>query len=150
MEKGTTIGKGEDEGTMIGGSRSELLSPQEATAAMEPISSILSPPPLQKRRFSSLSLKPEQLYGLTRFFEIDMAFASVASSHICCVDLLAGVLVCDMLSPQAGPRFCFIPLSAGLELQVPRFQLPGKIEFRNSVPWAVSVVHQVHRHCRVL
>ncbi|OEL27467.1 hypothetical protein BAE44_0011514 [Dichanthelium oligosanthes] len=45
---------------------------------------------------------PPELRGPTFFFHVDMAFA-FAGSHVFWVDLLTGVLVCDLFEPQ-GPE----------------------------------------------
>ncbi|KAK8449201.1 hypothetical protein SEVIR_7G179500v4 [Setaria viridis] len=60
---------------------------------------------------------PPELCGPTYFLEIDMTF-SFEGSHICWVDLLTGVLICDLFKPQ-GPEFSFIPLPQGCSLYTP-------------------------------
>ncbi|TVU45704.1 hypothetical protein EJB05_05200, partial [Eragrostis curvula] len=54
---------------------------------------------------------PAELCGPTSFFTVDMAF-SFGDSLICWADLLAGLLVCDLATPQE-PRFRFVPLPEG-------------------------------------
>ncbi|CAN6268571.1 unnamed protein product [Urochloa humidicola] len=51
-------------------------------------------------------------------FEIDLAFPLAESSRVCWVDLLAGVLVCDLLVPD-GPEFSFVLLPASCRVDTP-------------------------------
>lgn len=60
---------------------------------------------------------PPELCGPTYFFNIDMTF-SFAGSRVCWVDLLTGVLICDVFAPQ-GPEFSFVPLPQGYSFSVP-------------------------------
>ncbi|CAL5026398.1 unnamed protein product [Urochloa decumbens] len=60
---------------------------------------------------------PPKLCGPTYFFHVDMAF-SIEGSRVCWVDLLTGVLICDLFTPQ-GPEFSFIPLPQGYSLYTP-------------------------------
>ncbi|RLM73133.1 hypothetical protein C2845_PM15G14690 [Panicum miliaceum] len=82
------------------------------------------------RTAARLPLPPE-LCGPTCFFQIDMAFA-LGVSRVCWVDLLAGVLICDLFAPQ-GPEFSFVPLPQGRSLHTPdNIRLELKVqEFRS-------------------
>ncbi|KAK3142047.1 hypothetical protein QOZ80_4BG0341510 [Eleusine coracana subsp. coracana] len=74
---------------------------------------------------------PENLCGPNHFFQIDMAFP-LSSSQICWVDLLMGILVCNLSAPQ-GPEFEFISLPVEHQLYLPenkRLQLNPE-EFRS-------------------
>ena len=59
---------------------------------------------------------PPDLCGPTYFFQIDMAF--VFQGSICWVDLLTGILICDLFALQE-PEFSFIPLPQGRSLHTP-------------------------------
>ncbi|CAN6281466.1 unnamed protein product [Urochloa humidicola] len=50
-------------------------------------------------------------------YKIDMAF-SYAGSSVCWVDLLQGVLICNLLKPTK-PEFTFIPLPTGYSIDIP-------------------------------
>ncbi|CAN6249397.1 unnamed protein product [Urochloa humidicola] len=61
---------------------------------------------------------PPELCGPTYFFHVDMAF-SMEGCRVCWVDLLTGVLICDLFTPQGRPEFSFIPLPQGCPLYTP-------------------------------
>ncbi|KAL6652367.1 hypothetical protein ACP70R_011292 [Stipagrostis hirtigluma subsp. patula] len=74
------------------------------------------------RRAVRLPLPPH-LSGPTYIFEVDMAF-SFAGSYICWADLLTGVLIRDLSSPQS-PQFTFVPLPEGCCLDIPHSRRLG-------------------------
>ncbi|KAL6614978.1 hypothetical protein ACP70R_037248 [Stipagrostis hirtigluma subsp. patula] len=74
---------------------------------------------------------PPNLCGPGCSFNIDMAFG-YSGSHVCWVDLLTGVLICDLFAPL-GPEFRFISLPTGYSLHMPdekRLRL-RPLEFRS-------------------
>ncbi|CAA0829487.1 Unknown protein [Striga hermonthica] len=82
------------------------------------------------RWIRSAARPPPHLF-MTHSFHIDMVF-SYGSSSVCWVDLLRGVLICDLLkSPE--PEFTFVPLPLGYCIDVPsepRQGRPRPKEFR--------------------
>ncbi|GER54008.1 MMS19 nucleotide excision repair protein homolog [Striga asiatica] len=75
------------------------------------------------RWIRSAARPPPHLF-MTNSFHIDMVF-SYGSSSVCWVDLLRGVLICDLLkSPE--PEFTFVPLPLGYCIDVPSEPCQGR------------------------
>ncbi|KAL6652453.1 hypothetical protein ACP70R_011378 [Stipagrostis hirtigluma subsp. patula] len=73
---------------------------------------------------------PPQVFTRSYLFRIDTAF-SYEESSACWVDLLQGVVICNLLREEE-PSFTFVPLPAGYSIDVPnRRRRPRPAEFRS-------------------
>ncbi|CAL5068689.1 unnamed protein product [Urochloa decumbens] len=73
---------------------------------------------------------PPQVFAPDYDFQIDMTF-SYAGSSVCWVDLLKGVLVCNLLD-STEPEFTFVPLPEGCSIDVPEDKpRPWSVDFRS-------------------
>ncbi|TVU45705.1 hypothetical protein EJB05_05201, partial [Eragrostis curvula] len=91
-------------------------------------SSAMNPARQWTRRPVRLPL-PSELTGPRFLFSIDMVFL-VGASLVCWVDLLTGLLVCDLAAPQE-PGFRFVSLPEGSEMHTPDGRRPRPEEFRS-------------------
>ncbi|TVU15400.1 hypothetical protein EJB05_38919, partial [Eragrostis curvula] len=62
-------------------------------------------------------------------FHIDMAF-TYTEFRVCWVDLLKGVLVCNLQMDSAEPTFTFVPLPIGCSTELERRVIPGPQQYR--------------------
>ncbi|XP_006651215.1 uncharacterized protein LOC102719475 [Oryza brachyantha] len=73
---------------------------------------------------------PHEVCTSDYYFVSDMTF-SFGESCLCWVDLLIGIVVCDLLPSQDQPRFRFIPLPEGCSLDISSRRRPIMTVFRS-------------------
>ncbi|KAK3144369.1 hypothetical protein QOZ80_4AG0312110 [Eleusine coracana subsp. coracana] len=67
---------------------------------------------------------PPEVFTPGYFFRIDMAF-TYADSHVCWVDLLKGVLLCNLTTESSPePSFTYVPLPTGCSIEFDRRRRP--------------------------